>query len=101
MRGQSNRLLSFGEGFIDPQLLQLDEELKHVNELLAEREFLKPFEAVFETYIRACRQRRLSSGSKSPAHLCLADCPGREDSPTDRRKALRGGVNRQSHCLVP
>jgi IS5 family transposase len=48
MRGQSNRQLSFGEGFIDPQLFKLDEELKQVDELLSEREFLKPFEAVFD-----------------------------------------------------
>lgn len=48
MRGQSNRQLSFGEGFIDPELFKLDEELKHVDELLSEREFLKPFEAVFD-----------------------------------------------------
>ena len=48
MRGQSNQQLSFGEGFIDPQLFQLDEELNRVDELLSEREFLKPFEAVFD-----------------------------------------------------
>jgi IS5 family transposase len=48
MRGQSNQQLSFGEGFIDPQLFELDDELKRVDELLSEREFLKPFEAVFD-----------------------------------------------------
>lgn len=48
MRGQSNRQLSFGEGFLDPGLFKLDDELKHVDELLSEREFLKPFEAVFD-----------------------------------------------------
>jgi transposase, IS5 family len=49
MRGRSNCQLSFGERFIDPQLPNLDEELKHVDELLAERGFLKPFEAVFDS----------------------------------------------------
>jgi IS5 family transposase len=48
MRGQSSQQLSFGEGFIDPQLFELDAELKHVDHLLSEREFLKPFEAVFD-----------------------------------------------------
>lgn len=48
MRGQSSQQLSFGEGFIDPQLFQLDDELKRVDQLLSEREFLKPFEAVFD-----------------------------------------------------
>ena len=48
MRGQSHQQLSFGEGFIDPQLFELDDELKRVDELLSEREFLKPFEAVFD-----------------------------------------------------
>ena len=48
MRGQSSSQLSFGEGFIDPRLFELDQELKHVDALLSEREFLKPFEAVFD-----------------------------------------------------
>ena len=48
MRGQSSHQLSFGEGFIDPRLFELDDELKHVDALLSEREFLKPFEAVFD-----------------------------------------------------
>jgi IS5 family transposase len=48
MRGQSNQQLSFGEGFVDPQLFELDDELKRVDTLLSEREFLKPFEAVFD-----------------------------------------------------
>ena len=48
MRGQSSQQLSFGEGFIDPQLFELDDELKRVDQLLSEREFLKPFEAVFD-----------------------------------------------------
>jgi IS5 family transposase len=48
MRGQSNQQLSFGEGFIDPQLFQLDDELKRVDQLLCERDFLRPFEAVFD-----------------------------------------------------
>ena len=48
MRGQSTQQLSFGEGFIDPSLFHLDEELMKVDELLMERTFLKPFEAVFD-----------------------------------------------------
>jgi IS5 family transposase len=48
MRGQSSHQLSFGEGFIDPRLFELGEELKHVDELLSEAEFVKPFEAVFD-----------------------------------------------------
>lgn len=48
MRGQSSQQLSFGEGFIDPQLFELDDELKRVDQLLSERDFLKPFEVVFD-----------------------------------------------------
>jgi IS5 family transposase len=48
MRGQSTQQLSFGEGFIDPSLFHLDEELMKVDELLMERTFLRPFEAVFD-----------------------------------------------------
>jgi IS5 family transposase len=48
MRGRSTQQLSFGEGFIDPSLFHLDEELTRVDEFLMERMFLKPFEAVFD-----------------------------------------------------
>jgi IS5 family transposase len=48
MRGQSNDQLSFGEGFIDPSLFQLDEELQQVDKLLSEKSFLKPFEETFD-----------------------------------------------------
>jgi IS5 family transposase len=40
--------MSFGEGFIDPRLFELDDELKRVDQLLSQREFVKPFEAVFD-----------------------------------------------------
>ena len=48
MRSQSNQQLSFGEGFIDPSLFQLDEELQQVDKLLSEKSFLKPFEETFD-----------------------------------------------------
>ncbi len=40
--------MSFGDGFIDPSLYQLDEELKKVDELLSQGPLLKPFEEVFD-----------------------------------------------------
>src|SRR6266852_393134 len=49
MRGHSTRQLSFGEGFIDPELFQLDEELQKVDALLAEKSLLKPFEQNFDS----------------------------------------------------
>lgn len=39
---------SFRDGFIDPSLYELDEELKKVDELLSNPQLLKPFEEVFE-----------------------------------------------------
>jgi IS5 family transposase len=48
MRGRSTQQMSFGDGFIDPSLFHLDEELTEVDELLSEPTFLKPFEAVFD-----------------------------------------------------
>jgi len=49
MRGQSNQQLTFGEGFIDPELFQLDEELQQVDKLLSEKSLLKPFEESFDS----------------------------------------------------
>ena len=40
--------MSFGDGFIDPRLYELDEELKKVDELLSQGPLLKPFEEVFD-----------------------------------------------------
>jgi hypothetical protein len=37
-----------GDGFIDPRLYQLDEELKKVDELVSQGPLLKPFEEVFD-----------------------------------------------------
>lgn len=49
MRGQKeHQQLSFGDGFIDPSLYQLDEELTEVDRLLSTTELIRPFEAVFD-----------------------------------------------------
>ncbi|MDA0986856.1 MAG: transposase [Bacteroidetes bacterium] len=47
MRAKTTQQLSFGDGFIDPSLYELDEELKRVDQLLSQKEFLKPFEDIF------------------------------------------------------
>jgi IS5 family transposase len=47
MRGEISQQLSFGDGFIDPSLYELDDELKRVDALLSQKEFLSPFEEVF------------------------------------------------------
>lgn len=48
MRKTISQQLSFGDGFIDPSLYQLDEELKKVDELLSQGQLLKPFEELFD-----------------------------------------------------
>lgn len=48
MKGIITEQLSFGDGFIDPSLYELDDELKKVDQFLLDREFLKPFELVFD-----------------------------------------------------
>jgi transposase, IS5 family len=48
MRKAISEQMSFGDGFIDPSLYRLDEELKKVDELLSQGEVLKPFEALFD-----------------------------------------------------
>jgi IS5 family transposase len=48
MRGRSRQQLSFGDGFIDPSLFSLDEELTQVDSLLTDRKLLAPFEEVFD-----------------------------------------------------
>lgn len=48
MRGQTIQQLSFGDGFIDPSLYELDEELTKVDKLLCDPDLLKPFEEVFD-----------------------------------------------------
>ena len=40
--------MSFGDGFIDTSLYELDEELKKVDELLSNAQLLKPFEEAFD-----------------------------------------------------
>ena len=49
MRGHSSQQLTFGEGFIDPSLFTLDEELQQVDKLLSEKSLLKPFEESFDS----------------------------------------------------
>jgi transposase, IS5 family len=48
MRKAISQQLSFGDGFIDPSLYRLDEELKKVDELLSQGAMLKPFEELFD-----------------------------------------------------
>jgi IS5 family transposase len=40
--------MSFGDGFVDSSLYELDEELSKVDELLSNAQLLKPFEEVFD-----------------------------------------------------
>jgi hypothetical protein len=40
--------MSFGDGFIDASLYELDEELKKVDEFLSNAQLLKPFEEAFD-----------------------------------------------------
>ena len=47
MRGKTSQQLSFAEGFLDPSLFELNDELINVDELLQNRSFLKPFEDKF------------------------------------------------------
>lgn len=48
MRKVISQQMSFGDGFIDPSLYQLDEELSKVDELLSQGPLLKPFEELFD-----------------------------------------------------
>jgi IS5 family transposase len=48
MRKTISQQMSFGDGFIEPSLYQLDEELKKVDELLSQGQLLKPFEELFD-----------------------------------------------------
>jgi IS5 family transposase len=48
MRGKSTQQLGFGDGFIDPSLYKLDEELQQVDQLLLDRTLIKPFEECFD-----------------------------------------------------
>ena len=48
MRKVISEQMSFGDGFIDASLYELDEELKKVDELLGDAKLLKPFEEVFD-----------------------------------------------------
>ena len=48
MRRPISQQMSFGDGFIDASLYELDEELKTVDELLSNTQLLKPFEEAFD-----------------------------------------------------
>lgn len=48
MRRPLSQQMSFGDGFVDASLYELDEELKKVDELLSNAQLLKPFEEVFD-----------------------------------------------------
>lgn len=48
MRRSISQQMSFGDGFIDRSLYELDEELTKIDELLSEPKLLKPFEEVFD-----------------------------------------------------
>ena len=48
MRKAISQQMSFGDGFIDRSLYELDEELKKVDELLSSPALVKPFEEVFD-----------------------------------------------------
>jgi len=48
MRKAISQQMSFGDGFIDRSLHQLDEEFKKVDELLSQGQLLKPFAPLFD-----------------------------------------------------
>ena len=48
MRKRITQQMSFGDGFIDSSLYELDEELKKVDELLEDQQLIAPFEEVFD-----------------------------------------------------
>ena len=48
MRRPISQQMSFGDGFIDASLYQLDEELAKVDEFLSDPQLLKPFEEIFD-----------------------------------------------------
>lgn len=48
MRGRSTAQLSFGDGFLDPALYELNDELKAVDTLLSDRRLWEPFEQMFD-----------------------------------------------------
>lgn len=48
MRGRSTPQMSFGDGFIDPALYALNDELRAVDSLLSDRTLLRPLEKMFD-----------------------------------------------------
>lgn len=53
MRGRSTPQMSFGDGFVDPSLYELNDELKAVDALLSDRALLKPLENMFHSTMGA------------------------------------------------
>ena len=49
MRSQSDLQLSLGDSIIDPQIFELNEELRKIDQLLENRELLRPFEQCFDS----------------------------------------------------
>jgi transposase, IS5 family len=48
MRRPISQQMSFGDGFVDASLYEMDEELKKVDELLSNTQLLQPFEEAFD-----------------------------------------------------
>src|SRR4029077_5315496 len=48
MRRPISQQMSFGDGFVDASLYELDEELKTVDEFLSNTQLVQPFEQVFD-----------------------------------------------------
>jgi hypothetical protein len=58
--------MSFGDGFIDGSLYELDEELKQIDELLCNAELIKPFEEVFDPSLGRPGATAVSLGPPAP-----------------------------------
>lgn len=48
MRRSTSQQMSFGDGFVDSSLYELDEELSKADELLSDPQLVKPFEQAFD-----------------------------------------------------